>query len=81
LFTGRTLRRQFSCFSRWISGRWTLTMNIAATRMSHVWVEMSLGSSDSRLSIDIISLRYDGRLWWHLSILDIEVIKILGWGH
>jgi hypothetical protein len=36
---------------------------IAATRISHVWVEMPLGSSDSRLSIDIISLRYDGRLW------------------
>jgi hypothetical protein len=38
-------------------------MNIAAARMSHVWVEMPLGSSDSRLSIDIISLRYNSRLW------------------
>jgi hypothetical protein len=49
-------------------------MNIAATRMSHVWVEMPLESSDSRLSIDIISLSYDGRLLRHLSILDIEAI-------
>ena len=49
-------------------------MNIAATRMSHVWVEMPLGSSDSRLSIDMISLSYDGRLLRHLSILDIEAI-------
>jgi hypothetical protein len=51
-------------------------MNIAATRMSHVWVEieMPLGSSDSRLSIDMISLSYDGRLLLHLSILDIEAI-------
>jgi hypothetical protein len=47
-------------------------MNIAATRMSHVWVEMPLERSDSRLSIDIISLSHDGRLWGHLSILDIE---------
>jgi hypothetical protein len=48
-------------------------MNIAATRVSHVWVEMPLESSDSRLSIDII-LSYDGRLLRHLSILDIEAI-------
>jgi hypothetical protein len=35
---------------------------------------MPLGSSDSRLSIDMISLSYDGRLLLHLSILDIEAI-------
>jgi hypothetical protein len=50
-------------------------MNIAATRMSHVWVERPLGSSDSRLSIDNISLRYDGRLLCHLSILDVEYLR------
>jgi hypothetical protein len=38
-------------------------MNIAATRMNQVWVEMPLGSSDSHLSIDTISLRYDGRFF------------------
>ena len=34
LFTGRTLCRQFSCFFLLNFGRWTLTMNIAATKMS-----------------------------------------------
>ena len=38
------------------------------------WVEMRLGSSDSRLSIDINSLIYDSRFLWHLSILDIDPI-------
>jgi len=34
LSTGRTLRRQFSCFFPLNFGRWTLTMNIAPTTMS-----------------------------------------------
>ena len=33
-------------------------MNIATTKINQVWVEMPLGSSDSRLSMDINSLRF-----------------------
>ena len=40
---------------------------------------MRLGSSDSRLSIDVNSLIYDGRFLWHLSISISTLFKILEW--
>ena len=63
----------------WAGGLWPWISPLL--RWLRSLVEMRLGSSDSRLSIDINSLIYDSRFLWHLSIPISTLFTILGWGH